>query len=442
MYVYVTGKTDSKNDANGFVSIVQGLQASTASLTTTDYAKAGSAITNPIEGSNRLDISTIPTTSFGRWDLNTAGLGWVSKTGVTKLALREGHDIVNAWPSYTANQGDYISVYLSEQTGTSQDPYIEVTYLPATPAINTSTPTATPTPTAGTLTPTATNTPVPTGGTITATPPPVVVRFYASAGDGRVSYTGANLSGCSQTTWNTGHNATSGTASYTTAANTNWVGTGCASSSTVNISRGFLVFDTSALPDNAVITSASVYVYVTGKTDSKNDANGFVSIVQGLQASTASLTTTDYAKAGSAITNPIEGSNRLDISTIPTTSFGRWDLNTAGLGWVSKTGVTKLALREGHDIVNAWPSYTANQGDYISVYLSEQTGTSQDPYIEVTYITGAAALNAADYQLPAPEARPSLGDAMTGPENTGSPGEEQHTPEAATLPSPNKLSRR
>ncbi len=453
--IFVTGKTLSKNDGNGFVTVVQGFQASTTSVTGTDYNKAGSSNANPIEGSGRRDLLTIlplPTPRYENWDLNPVGLGWVSKTGVTKLALREGHDVVDTWPGYTAGQGNYISVYLSEQVTTSQDPFLDVSYVwpgpvvtftptptPTAAATDTPTPTPTETPTSTatgtdtptptvtwtptitttptetltpTLTPTASETPTSTAtGTETATPtvtwtPTItttptdtptmtptpnltVARFYAGAGDGRVSYTGGMFSGCSSTTWNTGHNAASGTASYTTAANTNWVGTGCTSSSTVNLSRGFLVFDTSTLPADAIITGASVYVYVTGKTDSKNDSNGFVSVVQGRHASAASLVGADYAKAGSAITNPIEGSNRLDISTIPTTSFARWDLNATGLEWVSKGGVTKLALREGHDIVNVWPSYTANQGDYISVYLSEQTTTDQDPLLEVSYISSA-----------------------------------------------------
>lgn len=105
------------------------------------------------------------------------------------------------------------------------------------------------------------------------------------------------------------------------------------------------MFDTSALPDDAVITSASVNVRVTGKSNSKNDCSTFVSIVHGLQASAANLTSTDYAKAGSVITNLTEGSNRLDISLIRTTECARWDLNATRLGWVSKTWVTKLAVR-------------------------------------------------------------------------------------------------
>lgn len=263
----------------------------------------------------------------------------------------------------------------------------------------TATPTATNTVTPPTGTPTATSTSVPP----TSTPTPTAtttgattVRFYATQGDGNAGYTSTSAfsSTCTQTAWATAHNAATGTAANATnAASTNWVGTGCTTAgilgtSTVNLSRGFLAFDTSALPDNAVISQASVYVYVTSKSLSKNDGNGFVSIVQGAQASTTSLTTADYNKAGNTATNPTEGSNRLDISSIGAGAYAKWDLNASGLGWLSKTAPTKLALREGHDILNAWPSYTSGQGNYISASLSEQPGTSQDPYLDITYTLG------------------------------------------------------
>ncbi|MFN8497390.1 MAG: hypothetical protein U0641_05995 [Anaerolineae bacterium] len=422
VYVYVTGKSLSKNDGAAFVSIVQGAQASPTTLTTADYNKAGAPVTNPTEGSNRLDIASIGPGGYARWDLNPAGLGWLSKTAPTKLALREGHDIVNAWPSFVAGQGNYISAYLSEQAGTSQDPYIDITYTlapvtstptatSATAPTNTPTPTATNTPLPPTSTPTATNTPTntplpPTStptATTTSTPTPTAtgagattVRFYATQGDGSAGYTSTSSFSnmCNQSAWTTGRNAASGsTANATSAANANWVGVGCTptnilGTSNVNLSRGFLVFDTSALPDNAVISGAAVYVYVTGKSLSKNDGAAFVSIVQGAQASPTTLTTADYNKAGAPVTNPTEGSNRLDIASIGPGGYARWDLNPAGLGWLSKTAPTKLALREGHDIVNAWPSFVAGQGNYISAYLSEQAGTSQDPYVDITYTLG------------------------------------------------------
>ncbi|MFN8472420.1 MAG: hypothetical protein U0822_09540 [Anaerolineae bacterium] len=450
LYVYVTAKADAADDGNGYIGVVQGLESSTLSLTSTDYPRAGNAVTGPAEGANRVDITSISPTMYTVWDLNAVGLGWVSRTGYTKLALREGHDIANAWPTpgYGSGSGNYISVYLSEQSGTNQDPYLEVTYTTPPPTetptpTDTSTITLTPTQTTipaatptRTLTPTrtatATRTPTRTlTPTVTRTPPPlptdtpvpgapVTTRFYSSAGDGRVSYTG--LGGCSQTGWNTAHNTTSGTASYITAANTNWVGTGCTSTGGVNLSRGFLVFNTAALPDNAVISSATLYLYVTAKADAAdepNDHNGYLAVVQGLESSTLSLTSTDYPRAGNLVTNPAEGSNHLGLASVALTTYNAWNLNATGIGWISRTGYTKLALREGHDIANAWPTpgYGSGSGNYISVYLSEQSGANQDPYLEVTYTVGGLASPTGLEQMQAAEPAEPVGVEDSAPFN-------------------------
>ncbi len=191
--------------------------------------------------------------------------------------------------------------------------------------------------------------------------------------------------GCSQAAWTTTHNATSGAANYTSAVTANTIGSGCTAANRVDISRGFLIFNTTSLPDNATISQATLYLFVTGTAYAANDSNAYIGVVQGLQTYTTSLVAADYIKAGNATTNPVEGSNRQDISKIATASYIPWNLNQTGLTWISRTGYTKLALREGHDIANQWPGYLTNSGNYITVYLSEQPGAFQDPYLEVIY---------------------------------------------------------
>ena len=218
------------------------------------------------------------------------------------------------------------------------------------------------------------------GGTLTV---------YSLAGDGRVRDFGDPGIGLSQ--WNTVHNAASGNeADYTSADRANLVGTGAlfgpaAGQDGVDIMRGYLAFDTASIPANAVITSATVGLYVTGKDDSISDGNDFIAIVQGFQASGNSLVVGDYSKAGNAIDNPTEGSNRLSIPSLAVNGYDDWTLNSAGLAWITRGGITKLALREGHDLLNAWPNYAAGQGDVISADMSETPGTAFDPYLQVTY---------------------------------------------------------
>ena len=75
----------------------------------------------------------------------------------------------------------------------------------------------------------------------------------------------------------------------------------------------------------------------------------------------------------------------LDIGSVSVNAYNTWTLNSTGTAWINKTGYTQLAVREGHDVLDVWPSYTTNQGNWIDVYLSEQNGTTQDPYLNVTY---------------------------------------------------------
>lgn len=229
-----------------------------------------------------------------------------------------------------------------------------------------------------------------TGVTVSSTP---TLTVFSTAGDGRVA--DFLNTGAGQTQWDAAHAALAGNnVDYTTPSRSNWAGSGTFSANGVSIMRGFLVFDTSALPANAVITSATLGVFVTGKQDAINDGNDFLTVVQGLQASPASLTAADYTAAGNALANPAEGSGRVDITGIPSNAFTQWSLNTTGLSWITRGGITKLAVREGHDVLNLWPAFKGQSGDSIHALLSEQAGTSQDPYLRVDYTVPAPSTKA------------------------------------------------
>ena len=96
------------------------------------------------------------------------------------------------------------------------------------------------------------------------------------------------------------------------------------------IERIFLSFDTSAIPDTAVIVSAKLEIY-------KNfgDTNQEISIYEGLQADT--LTKYDFDSFGTQSLGESVSGN-LGLRNI--------DLNSYGLAVISKTGWTKFCLRE------------------------------------------------------------------------------------------------
>jgi len=199
---------------------------------------------------------------------------------------------------------------------------------------------------------------------------PTTATFYATqTGDGELYAGGAG--------WDTQHDATSGTEDddsttasvYAEAAGSYW------------LARLALPFDTSALPDDATITGATLYVYPTTKWDV--DTNGAVRVVQNTTASATSLNADDYDQIGS-INDPAAGATDSDITGISTGSYLSIPLNATGLSWISKTGVTKLGLRESHDATDSAPASGLNG---IRISTADETGTAQDPKLEITYTT-------------------------------------------------------
>ncbi len=83
--------------------------------------------------------------------------------------------------------------------------------------------------------------------------------FYSGTGDGRITYLTTDL------TWATAHNASAGTGLAYVNAEVIGPGTGKTAAGQFRMSRNFFPFNTSALPDNAVISAASFNIYVTSR---------------------------------------------------------------------------------------------------------------------------------------------------------------------------------
>lgn len=191
--------------------------------------------------------------------------------------------------------------------------------------------------------------------------------FYTHSGDGYVR------NGWLADTWANVRNATSGTL---VASNTIGVHSGYATSGNQRvIMRGFLPFNTAALPDAASITSASVNVWVS----SLSGTGTVLGLVLGTPASSTSLALGDFDAVGA-----IEGSNRVNATT---TGWYTLTLNSTGLNWISKNGFTNFALRTSWDIDNVEPPAVFG-GLYRGVWINSEESASTDPYMTVTYATG------------------------------------------------------
>ena len=194
------------------------------------------------------------------------------------------------------------------------------------------------------------------------------VTVYAGAADGQISNSGG--------TWATVRSASTGTSRDKTSA---WVNATQVQNDTGTyyIDRAFFPFDTSVIGSGNTVTAATLNVYAHSKLQS--GVSDSLAVVASTQASATDLATSDFGSVGS--TNFTDSSPT--VSGMSTSAYTSITLNSSGLAAISTTGYTKLAFRSTSDLNNTAPSL----GTYsiLRLYCSEQTGTSNDAYLSVTY---------------------------------------------------------
>ncbi len=208
--------------------------------------------------------------------------------------------------------------------------------------------------------------------------------FYAGAGDGWTIRTVASGEG-----WSTMRGATGTGASHTDAAH-NFAGCRCYSSSNTWewIERSFFPFDTSALTSGVVISSADFAVKGTAKASTIDHK---VVLDKTTPASTSSLATTDYELTHHDCVK--QSDTEIACSTWSTSGFNVFALNATGLGNINKTGVTEFGGKILVDFSDTTPTWSNAAYSYVQCYFSEQTGTTSDPYLSVTYSTDSGPAN-------------------------------------------------
>lgn len=159
------------------------------------------------------------------------------------------------------------------------------------------------------------------------------------------------------------------------------------SSTTTNtwlmIMRVIILFDTSGLPDTAVISAATLAVYGTSKADPV-PWNIDACVYASAPASNVALAAGDY--------DSLETTELSDVITyanwlIANPYWNTFTLNATGRGLISLTGVSKFGLREHtHDAHNSEPAYASNKDSYLGCYSSDK-GNGYKPTLVVTYTT-------------------------------------------------------
>jgi len=141
------------------------------------------------------------------------------------------------------------------------------------------------------------------------------------------------------------------------------------------IMRGFLFFDTSALPDNAIISSATLKLY--GQYD-QTPVDFNLTIVNGQpNRPTDPLQLSDFN-----INNYSGNGGTLGTFGWNTAGYNTINLSSEGLGWINKTGTTKLGLLSSRDISSTPPTYYED----VSFYSRNYAGGVFAPTLHVEYI--------------------------------------------------------
>jgi len=141
--------------------------------------------------------------------------------------------------------------------------------------------------------------------------------------------------------------------------------------------RGYMYFNTSNIPDDAIINSWYISVNVTARV-----GTGFSLIVVNGQPTypRVPLNTYDFNKDYYSVSSTSNCS--LDADTVTTKVYNDFTVSTEG-SWINPTGLTKLCLRADFDINNEAPTGSK----YISfrAYETDASNPYSPPRLYVTY---------------------------------------------------------
>ena len=146
-----------------------------------------------------------------------------------------------------------------------------------------------------------------------------------------------------------------------------------------HIFRAILLFDTSSIPDDAIITSATLSIYGSVKTDTGSYAPT-INVYASLPASSTALIGSDYSTLGTTAL-----ATAIAYASWSTTGYNDFTLNAAGIAAINLSGITKLGLREAtYDAPNNAPTWVSGTGAKMEGWSAEK-GTTFRPKLTVTY---------------------------------------------------------
>lgn len=204
---------------------------------------------------------------------------------------------------------------------------------------------------------------------------------YPDAGSGNTTVDGAVYIFSALSTYSTLRNAATGATGD--ALESYWV----ALNADVNANtfaaliRYIMLFDSSSLSSSATISAAAISLYDAYSKETQLGSPSY-HVVSSAPASDNALAAGDYDSLGETSFGSIAN------ASITAGHYNAFSLNSSGIGNISLTSISKFGLRDDWDINNSFGGTWTDSGrSRWKFFHADQTGTSYDPELVVTYTT-------------------------------------------------------
>jgi len=208
------------------------------------------------------------------------------------------------------------------------------------------------------------------------------LTVYPDAGTGNTTVCGSVARGVVSSTWTS---LVTGDANYTdtslVASELFYLSAWDSDDNWYFLRRSIFTFDTSGLTTNATISSAIISFYGIAKNDGLS-CSPTLDIYTTSPTANNNLQNSDYGTFGTTS----QTGSPIAYSSFSTSAYNNLTFNSTGIGNISKTSISKFGTRNAnYDVTNSAPSWVAYANSKISAYFSDQTGTTNDPKLVITY---------------------------------------------------------
>lgn len=156
------------------------------------------------------------------------------------------------------------------------------------------------------------------------------------------------------------------------------------------IYRSGYSLDTSALGASVTVTGATLSIFGTTKNDPPGNNPSFNVYGGNAQVTAATLA---FSNVNSSDLGTSPFATAIGYGSWSTSAYNPFTFGGGSLNNINKTGITTLTIRDvAYDVGGTsptWPTGGAFQGTDVRGYFADQTGTTNDPKLVVTYVIGA-----------------------------------------------------